>query len=268
MDSGAVYVFRMIDGAWQQEAYLKASNSGKHDRFGENIALSGSTLAIGAFGEDSAVGGVNKGGGDNSAPNSGAVYIFERGPNGWAQQAYIKCNAPGANDEFGRELALEGNTLVVSAADERDTGKGVNPPDDHDPATAQGSGAVYVFERTGTTWAQMAYIKASNADPSDYFGTSIALYGDTLAVGADRERSGATAIFTDTQTPALQDNTRDGGAVYLFQREGGTWKQVARYAHRPSRARASLNVGGGSRPQKRAAPRASTLTARGAGAQP
>ena len=75
-DSGAVYIFTRSGGVWTQNAYLKASNTGAGDEFGLSVALSGTTLTVGAPFEDSNATGVNGNQGDNSASNSGAAYIF------------------------------------------------------------------------------------------------------------------------------------------------------------------------------------------------
>jgi hypothetical protein len=81
-NSGAVYVFkRDAAGDWIQDAYLKASNAGANDNFGTSVAISGSTLIVGANGEDSNQTTITNADGsastDNSANNSGAVYIFK-----------------------------------------------------------------------------------------------------------------------------------------------------------------------------------------------
>jgi hypothetical protein len=86
------------------------------------------------------------------------------------------------------------------------------------------AGAVYVFTRDEAgVWSQQAYIKASNTD-RDSFGKSVALSGDTLAVGAVGESSGATGVNGDQA-----DNSRGGaGAVYVFTRnESSEWSQQA-----------------------------------------
>ena len=79
-NSGSVYVFRRVGAAWLQEAYVKASNTGESDYFGSTVALSsdGSTLAVGALMEDSVAVGVGGNQADNSATNSGAMYVFKR----------------------------------------------------------------------------------------------------------------------------------------------------------------------------------------------
>ncbi|WP_298213377.1 FG-GAP repeat protein, partial [Acidovorax sp.] len=91
--------------------------------------------------------------------------------------------------------------------------------------TATNAGAVYVFTRSASAWSQQAYVKASNTEAYDNFGTSVALSGDgnTLAVGAYLEDSSATSI-NGNQT----DNTAtNAGAVYVFTRSASTWSQQA-----------------------------------------
>jgi hypothetical protein len=76
-DSGAVYLFARSGGVWTQKNYVKASNSNAGDQFGVFVALSGTTLAVGGELEDSNATGVNGNQADNSAPDSGVVYVFE-----------------------------------------------------------------------------------------------------------------------------------------------------------------------------------------------
>src|SRR5690242_10298121 len=75
-----------------QQGYLKASNTNADDLFGFNVALSGDTLVVGAPQEGSSATGVNGNQSDNSAPNSGAVYVFTRTNGVWTQQAYLKAS--------------------------------------------------------------------------------------------------------------------------------------------------------------------------------
>ena len=89
-DSGAAYVF-VRSGAWTQQAYLKASNTGPSDLFGVAVAISGDTVVVGAFDEDSAA---------NNAADSGAAYVFGRSGTIWTQQAYLKASNTGASDSF------------------------------------------------------------------------------------------------------------------------------------------------------------------------
>src|SRR6476659_8431316 len=171
-----------------QQGYLKAANTNADDLFGFNVALSGDTLVVGAPQEGSNATGVNGNQADNSAPNSGAVYVFTRTNGVWTQQAYLKASNTGAGDQFGVIMALSGDTLAVGAQFEASNATGVNG-DQTDNSSPQ-AGAVYVFTRTAGVWTQQAYLKASNA--GGLFGYGLAVVGDTLAVGAPFEGSKAT----------------------------------------------------------------------------
>jgi acetyltransferase-like isoleucine patch superfamily enzyme len=123
--------------------YLKASNTDANDSFGRSVALSGDTLAVGAYPEDSAATGVNGDQSSNAAGNSGAVYMFTRSGGAWSQQAYLKASNTDANDQFGfSSVALSGDTLVVGAYREDSDATGVNG--DQSSNVADNAGAVYV----------------------------------------------------------------------------------------------------------------------------
>jgi hypothetical protein len=203
-----------------EQAYAKASNTEAGDNFGQAVALWGDTLAVGAFHEASAATGIDGDESDNSAVESGAVYVFARVGESWAQQAYIKPANTGAGDNFGSQLALWGDTLAVVARREDGSATGINGSVDDD---ASNSGAVYVFTRDGTAWSQQAYIKASNSEVDDNFATSIALWGDTLAVGCDGEDSSSPGIDGDQDDNSMSS----AGAAYVFVRSGTSWSQQA-----------------------------------------
>ena len=228
--SGAVYVFtKNKGGQWEQQAYLKASNPEIGDLFGRSLSLSddGSTLAVGATGEDSNARGIDGHQGNNEARESGAVYVFTRDKEGhWEQQAYLKASNPGEWGWFGRSLSLsdDGNTLAVGAYGEDSNASGIDG--DQENNEAERSGAVYVFTRDNEGhWEQQAYLKASNTEEWDYFGRSLSLSGDgnTLAVGATGEDSNARGI------DGHENNEAEGsGAVYVFTKnKGGQWEQQA-----------------------------------------
>ena len=129
---------------------------------------------------------------------------------------YVKASNTGADDQFGGSVALsaDGNTLAVGAIWEASNATGINVPGGQTDNSAGSSGAVYVFTRSGASWTQQAYVKASNTGASDEFGYSVALSadGNTLAVGAYLEDSNATGVNGD-QT----DNSASAsGAVYLY----------------------------------------------------
>ena len=213
-------------GVWSQQAYIKASNTDTAGgSFGSlSIAIDGNTLAVAAAFENSLATGVDGDQTDSSAPGAGAVYVFTRDGSGvWSQQAYIKASNTDEGDNFGSLLDLDGDTLAVGADGEDSNATGVNG--DQDDNIASGAGAVYVFTRDGNgVWSQQAYLKASNTDSGDHFGGSLALAGDTLAVGAIDEQSSATGVDGNQAHNSNQAN----GAVYVFTRDGNdVWSQQA-----------------------------------------
>jgi hypothetical protein len=219
--SGAVYVFRRTGTLWKQEAYLKACNPEAEDRFGHSVALSGDTLAVGAWLEDGSAQGGTCEPGDNWLPDSGAVYVFRRTGTVWEKEAYLKARSPGVSDLFGASVALSGDTLAVGAHLEDSGARGVGS--NQDDESAEDSGAVYVFRRSGTTWQQETYLKASNTGAGDWFGIRVTLAGDTLAVGASNEDSKTQGVGGDQD----DNSATDSGAVYVFRRSGTAWLQEA-----------------------------------------
>ena len=229
-EAGAVYVYKRTGTTWSQEAYLKAANAEAGDEFGREVSLSGDTLAVGAPGEASNQTTITNGttaSSNNSAIRAGAVYVYKRGGTTWAQEAYIKAANTEAVENFGKSVSVAGDTLAVGAP-----GEDSNQTTITNGTTASGdnsaywAGAVYVYKRTGTTWAQEAYIKAANAEAYDFFGASVTVSGDTLAVGASSESSNQTTI-TNGITASGNNSAADAGAVYVYKRTGATWAQEA-----------------------------------------
>ncbi len=139
---------RDTEGTWSQQAYLKASNTGAWDLFGDSLSLSGdgNSLAVAASWEDSKAGGVGGDQSNDDAGNSGAVYVFVRDTEKtWSQQAYLKASNTGAWDLFGDSLSLsgDGKTLAVGASGEDSKARGVGGDQSNDDA--RDSGAVYIY---------------------------------------------------------------------------------------------------------------------------
>jgi hypothetical protein len=229
--SGAVYIFtRDGGGNWIQQAYVKPSDTEPGEGFGYSVSLSdnGNILAVGAGHSDSEAMSGNR---NNPVSVAGAVYIFARSAGNWNQQARLKVSAAGllagssANGSFGAAVAVsgDGSTLAVGADGEDSNATGINS--DRSNGLAGNSGAVYVYTRSGGNWNRQAYVKASNAEAGDHFGRSVSLSndGNTLAVGAIGEDSVATGINGNQG-----DNTAiSSGAVYVYTRSGGNWRQQA-----------------------------------------
>jgi trimeric autotransporter adhesin len=226
--TGAVYVFTRTDGVWAQQAYVKPSNTDTSAnatgyQFGLRLALHGDNLVVGAPLEPSCATGINENQVDKGCPSAGAVYIFARTNNVWSQVAYVKATYPNLQafrGSFGTSLAFDGTTLAVSAGD-NNCARGFNPLPGSNECTA--AGAAYLFSRTATNWAQRAYVKASNTDAYDFFGTSVAVAGNTLVVGAPTEDSCATGINGDQNDNRCTGTFREeapniggAGAVYVY----------------------------------------------------
>jgi hypothetical protein len=222
--TGAVYVFSRSGDTWVQQAYIKASNAEDGDYFGATLDLSddGNTLIVAALNEDSASAGVGGNPADNSALQSGAVYVFARTGSAWSEQAYLKASNTVSGLRFGSAVALsgDGGTLAVAAPAEASNAAGIDG--DQSNGSIPGAGAVYVFARAGASWSQQAYVKASNTG-LDSFGAALGLSsnGNTLVVGAPTESSLATGVDGNQN----DDSGTQVGAVYVFARSGSSWAQ-------------------------------------------
>ncbi len=206
--SGAAYVFVRSGSSWSQEAYLKASNTGAFDYFGSGVAVSGNTVVVGAYGEDSKATGINGNQSDNTATSSGAAYVFARNGTVWSQQAYLKASNPEALDAFGDPVAVSGDTIIVGAYGECSSATGVNG--NQSDNSADYAGAAYVFARNETIWSQWAYLKASNTQAGDSL-SQVAVSGDTVVVGATGEDSAATGVGGDQSN----NSAAESGAAYV-----------------------------------------------------
>ena len=243
ISSGSAYVFTRTGNIWSQQAKLKANDAAAEDYFGEELAISGDSVVIGArFNDD-------------KGNNSGSAYIFVRTGTTWLQQAKLIANDAEADDTFGESLAISNDTVVIGAALDDDDG--------------QGSGSAYIFVRSGITWSQQAKLTASDASANDQFGRAVAISGDTVIVGAWRDDtgglidSGSAYVFTRSGTSwsqqakltaddaansdwfgipvAISDNTiivgaqaddigsiTNAGSAYVFKRNGPSWSQESK----------------------------------------
>ena len=140
-------MFVRNDEIWQQQAYIKASNTDSEDRFGYSVSISGdgNTLAVASATEDSAATGINGDQSDNSEENSGAVYVFTSNSGSWQQQAFVKASNTQESDFFGSALSLsaDGKTLAVGANGEDSSSTGINA--EQGDNSVSGSGAVYLY---------------------------------------------------------------------------------------------------------------------------
>ncbi|MDZ7829201.1 MAG: hypothetical protein U5K33_06850 [Halofilum sp. (in: g-proteobacteria)] len=200
--AGAVHVFTdgNADDDWDFLQEVHAPSPEKGAKFGASVALSdsGDRLAAGAHAED----------------GRGEVHVFlVSGGTYGLEQSLVASNAD-SGDRFGASVALSaaGDLLVVGATFEDSSATGIDGNAGNDSATD--AGATYLFSRSGTSWSQMNYIKATNTDANDFFGESVALSDDAeeLAIGAGGEASNATGINGNQDN----DSTNNAGAVYLY----------------------------------------------------
>jgi predicted amidohydrolase len=180
VDSGSAYVFVRSGNTWSQQAKLTASDGAADDLFGRSVAVSGDTVVVGSYLDDD--GGVN----------SGSAYVFDRNGTTWNEQSKLTASDAAERNWFGVSVAFSGDTVVVGASLQS--------------YYREGTGSAYVFVRNGTGWVEQAKLSGSDADWTDYFGRSVAVFGDTALVGA----------------PVVEGG---GGSVYVFVRNGATWSQ-------------------------------------------
>jgi hypothetical protein len=235
---GMVYVFVRTGGVWSQQAAIQTPVQEAYPSFASSVAISGDTLAVGDSHDSSCDTGVSAApDGTTGCLYSGATYVYVRSGTTWSLQAYVKASyAVMGNDaqaNFGASVALSADTLAVGAPNEGSCANGVNG-DPTNTACAVGAaypaGAAYVFTRSGTTWSQQAYVKASNTFDSvtstqiaELFGTSVSLSGNTLAVGAPQEQGCSPGVDGDPTAFGCYA----AGAAYVFTAAGSTWSQQA-----------------------------------------
>lgn len=202
--SGSAYVFRRSGGEWVLSVKLPpappvvtpAANAlSAGDTFGFSVALGGNFAIVGAPRDD------------GSGTDSGAAYVYERCDSTfascdqpWHEVGKLTASDAAAGDQFGRSVAISGDHAIVGA-----------PLDD---LTESGSamGSAYVFRRSGDNWIEMNELTASDAAPEKEFGTSVAISGGYLIIGASGEN------------PAGGNE----GAAYVFERSGDGWGEVDR----------------------------------------
>ncbi|MCY1070633.1 FG-GAP repeat protein [Nannocystis sp. RBIL2] len=215
LESGAVYMFTLEDGAWSQQAYIKASNPGKSDSFGFTVALAsdGDTLAVGAPSKDLAATEVD-GDQPNGAANAGALYVFSRQGHAWQQEANLKAPNAKEGDYFAGAIALSGDGSILVAGASGEDGDETGSFADPLAQAGNSSGAAYVFTRVAGTWTHRRYLKAPNSHNDCQFGAEVGLTADgtTLVIGTAIEQSSATGIGGDQH--ALTG--AQIGAVYMY----------------------------------------------------
>ena len=182
--NGSAYVFVRSGTSWILQQKL-SPDAGWVQSFGWSVALDGDTALIGVP-EDS-----------SNGQRKGSAYVFSRSGSSWSREEKLTAADAAEIDEFGRSVALAGDTALVGA------------PFDDDAGDA--SGSAYVFTRSDGTWGQEAKLTASDAVAGDDFGWYVALSGDTALIGA-----------------IAWDRPNANGSAYVFVRSGAGWSQQAK----------------------------------------
>jgi LPXTG-site transpeptidase (sortase) family protein len=191
-NAGAAFIFAREGLTWKQKAELVAKDPIKDDAFGVSLAVDGSTLAIGADSKD--VGPLI---------DAGAVYVFIRRGGSWDQKAKLVASDAYLGQYFGGAVDVSGQRIIVGATQ-------ANPFD------VTGPGQVYIFEGRGNSWSQTAVLSPDEDRTGDFFGNAVALSGGIAVVGAK---------FHDPNLGS--GRITNGGAAYVFKRQGADWEQQA-----------------------------------------
>ena len=184
-DRGAVYVFTGAGASWTLQSTLRADDRAAGDEFGKSIGLDGDVIVVGADRDDRVV------------FEAGSAYVYRRTNGTWNQEAHLDAGAEiQINNAFGFSVAIQGQRIVVGARLA-------------DAGAVNQAGSATVFTTTGGgVWTQEQRLTASDATDDSRFGTSVAIDGGRIVVGAP-ERGGD-----------------DAGGVYVFTFGSGTWSQT------------------------------------------
>lgn len=193
LSAGAVYVFTRFNDTWQQQAKLRGQDTAGGDNFGNAIALSGDRLVVGAYNDD--VAGVS---------NTGSVYVYSRSNGAWLPGAQI--TAPNAlqNDRFGSAVAISGNMIVIGANES------------FQPPGGSQAGAAYIFGAPDSGWLPRAKIVPGNSEALDHFGSSVAISGNLVLIGAphgydsDPYELSSAFVFDFSEIKSAADLNDDG----------------------------------------------------------
>lgn len=190
-DAGSVSVYREINGAWTQVQELYAPDAVAGDAFGFRVALAGDILAVATPATDAI------------AESTGSVYVFERTKpqtGDFVFRAKLMAADAAYRDRFGSSVDVDAATATIIV--------GAIGDDNLPPGGDQG--AAYVFRRVAGAWQQEAKLVAADRQSLDGFGAAVAIDGDRALVGA----SGVAS---------------NSGAAYLFEFDGTTWNETAKY---------------------------------------
>jgi ABC-type Fe2+-enterobactin transport system substrate-binding protein len=157
-------------GSRRELVELKGLDTTPDDFFGSSVAISGSTIIVGSPGV---------------ASDTGRAYVFTKTAGSWRQVSELRGRDGSPDDLFGSSVAISGTTIIVGS-----------------PSVASGAGGAYVFTKTAGSWHQVAELRGPGTAAGDGFGSSVAISGDTIVVGAPDHAngSGRAYVFAESRT--------------------------------------------------------------------
>lgn len=192
--SGAAYVFTKPDGGWEdmtETAKLVSSHINEYDSFGFGVDIDGDNIVVGAIGKE------------YGTDILGSAYVFTKPDDGWedmTETAILLGSDLGSHDDFGRNVSISGNNIVVSAQ--------------HDDDNGVWSGSAYVFSMPVSGWENMTEVSkltASDGAISDSFGYDVDIAGDNIIIGA--YKNNGTEV--------------NSGSVYSYSKPTGGWTEIS-----------------------------------------
>lgn len=157
-NSGAAYFFGLDAQAWVQKQKLTAADGSINDQFGWVVALHGDTAVVGARFDD------------NKGINSGSAYVYTRHEHKWWLQQHLTASDGELGNQYSWAIALGSDTLIIGAP--------------FNSIKRPLSGSCYVYQRNGDSWSEKQKLAAGVELLAERYGTSIALEGNTLLIGA------------------------------------------------------------------------------------
>ena len=177
LNSGVAYIFERSASTWNEvDPRLVPSKITSNEVFGSSVSIAGDSAIVGK-------------------PFGGAAYVFRRTEGTWDEEQELMASDHVVSDYFGTSVSIAADYAIVGAPNNDDNGSN--------------SGSAYIFERSGSTWTQVAKLTASDGEAGDGFGTSVSISGNYAIVGApfDDNLAGTNA-----------------GSVYFYRRVAGTWE--------------------------------------------
>ena len=186
-DAGSAYVFVRSAVSWSEQQKLLASDGAASDQLGDSVSVSGDTVVVGAYDDDTPGG-----------TDAGSAYVFVRSGAAWSEGQKLVASDGRRGDLFGIAVSISGDTLAVGASFD-------------DTSGGRDAGSAYVFARSGNFWSEQQKLVAADGSAGDRMGVFLSALADAVVVGA----------YLDDAPAGSQ-----AGSAYVFVRSGTTWAQL------------------------------------------